>query len=173
MGQNFEEWRPIAEYEDLYEISSQGRVKSLNYKRTGQTQVLKPIMHTNGYLCINLYKDGKHKFCTIHRLVAEAFLANPENLPEVNHRDECKENNAVSNLEWCSGKDNCNHGTRNARMAAAKNKPVQQFSKDGRLIAVWSSGKEAEQSTGVHQSNICNCCNGKLRSTGGYVWRYL
>lgn len=161
-------WLPIKGYTGLYEISDQGRVRSLNYKRTGRTQVLKPLMIRSGYLQVMLYKDGKSKPYLVHRLVAEAFLANAEDLPEVNHLDECKTHNAVSNLEWCDRSHNINYGTRNARIS----KPVQQFSMDGRLINTWSSMMEAERVTGVNQGNISSCCNGKLPTAGRFVWRY-
>ncbi len=174
MGQNVEEWVPIAGYEGLYEISDQGRVRSLDYRCTGRIQVLKPGMYGGGYLQVGLCKNGKREHYKVHRLVAEAFLANAEGLPEVNHRDENKQNNCVDNLEWCDRRHNINHGTRTARQAAAKSKPVQQFSKDGRLIAVWPSATEAEQATGVHQSHINQCCNGRphYHTAGGYVWKY-
>ena len=167
------EWRPIAGYKGLYEISDFGRVRSLNYNHTGRTQVLKAGMNTQGYLFVCLYKDGKHKLYTVHRLVAQAFLANPDNMPEVNHIDECKTNNAVSNLEWCTRAYNINYGTGIARRAAAsKSKPVQQFSKDGTFVAVWPSTIEARRQTGINESHICACCKGKLHTAGGYRWLY-
>lgn len=165
-------WLPIEGYTGLYEASSEGRVRSLNYGCTGRTQVLKPIMGKKGYMFVNLYKDGKCKKCTVHRLVAQAFLDNVENLPQVNHIDECKANNAVSNLEWCSAKENINYGTGIARRAAALSRPVQQLSKDGTLVAVWPSTMEAWRQTGVNQKNICSCCNGERHSAGGFNWRY-
>ena len=167
-----EHWKDIEGYEGLYEVSDQGRVRSLNYHHTGRVQLLKPQMNTWGYLHVVLCKDGKRKFCRLHRLVAQAFLVNPLGLPELNHIDENKQNNCVDNLEWCSAKENSNHGTRNARIAAAKNKPVEQRTKDGRLLTTWPSLMEAWRQTGIDYANISNCCNGKLRSTGGYVWRY-
>lgn len=175
-----EEWRDIKGYEGLYQVSSEGRVKSLDYNRMGRTQVLKPQIHRRGYLYVYLHQDGKAKKFYIHRLVAQAFLANAENLTEVNHRDEDKTNNAVSNLEWCTAKDNSNHGTRNARMAAALtngklSKPVQQLTKDGVLVAVWPSSMEAWRQTGINQSHISQCCNGhpQHRTAGGFIWRYV
>lgn len=179
MKDNTEIWLPIVGFEGKYEVSNQGRVRSLNYHREGRIQVLKPAMSKKGYLRVMLCKDGKAKRHSVHRLVAQTFLPNPLELPEVNHRDENKQNNAVTNLEWCTTKENSNHGTRNARMAAALtngkcSKPVQQLSLDGVLVAIWPSIMEAWRQTGIYQQNICSCCNGhpKHRTAGGYKWQY-
>ena len=167
-------WLPIEGYTGLYEVSSEGNVRSLNYHHTGRVQLLKPQMDGIGYLQVRLYKDGKGKLCLVHRLVAETFLPNAEGLAEVNHINECKTNNAVSNLEWCDRRYNCNHGTRNAKVAAAKSKPVQQFSKDGRLITTWPSISEAARQTGWSQGNICRCCRNEPhnKTAYGYKWQY-
>ena len=162
-------WLPVVGYEGLYEVSNLGNVKSLKF---GKTRVLKPVFTSVGYLQVGLWKNRKRQMKQVHRLVAEAFIPNQKALPQVNHKDECKTNNAVSNLEWCTCKYNINHGTRNARVAAAKSKPVQQLSFDGSLITTWPSTHEAWRQTGVKQGNICSCCNGKLHSTGGYKWQY-
>ena len=94
-------FRDVAGYEGLYQVSNLGNVKSLNYLNTGQVRILKQRKHTDGYLQINLWKEGKMKTHYVHRLVAQAFIENPDNLPEVNHIDENKQNNRVDNLEWC------------------------------------------------------------------------
>ena len=104
-----EEWKPIKDYEGLYEVSNLGRVKSLNYKRTGKEKILKNIECRNGYLAVSLTKLGKQKVFYIHKLVAEAFIPNPDNLPQVNHIDGNKKNNKVSNLEWCDNAYNQKH----------------------------------------------------------------
>ena len=103
-----EEWRDIQGYEGLYMVSNLGRVKSLNYHRTGKERIMKPSDNGHGYLFVVLCKDGKDKNCRINRLVAQAFLPNPDNLPEVNHKDENKYNNCVENLEWCDRSYNVN-----------------------------------------------------------------
>ena len=114
-------------YEGLYKVSNLGRILSLNYRNTGKAKLRTPSKRKDGYFQVGLSKNGKTNFCLVHRLVAEAFLENPDNLPEVNHKDEDKTNNFVflnedgtvnkekSNLEWKSHKDNINHGTRNER----------------------------------------------------------
>lgn len=107
-------WKPIKGYEN-YMVSSLGNVKSLNYNRTEKEQILKPGKDKTGYLFVWLCKEGIRKKCLVHRLVAETFIDNPNNLPCVNHKDENKQNNCLSNLEFCSYKYNSNYGTRNER----------------------------------------------------------
>ena len=122
--------------------------------------------------------EGKMKSFTVHRLVSLAFIPNPDNLPEVNHKDECKTNNNVSNLEWCSKSYNINYGTRNERCGEKnlnrkdQSRPVKQFTKDGRFITDYPSIAEAERQTGFDQTAISKCCNGKQKSAYGYIWRY-
>ena len=123
-----EEWRPIEGYEGLYEVSNTGRVRSLDryVKGKGESyrlhkgRVLSPIKDKNGYLLINLYCNGKQNIIKIHRLVAQEFLSNPDNLPEVNHKDEDKTNNRVDNLEFCDHKYNMNFGTARIRSINTK-----------------------------------------------------
>ena len=97
-----EEWKPVRNYEGKYMVSNTGEVKSLNYRRTGKERILKGVDYGEGYLYVSLWKDGKVKQCRINRLVAQAFIPNPNNLPEVNHKNEDKTDNRVENLEWCS-----------------------------------------------------------------------
>lgn len=158
-----EEWRDVPGYEGLYEVSDQGRVR-----RNGK--ILKPQTERWGYLHVFLSKNGIQKWGKVHRLVASAFLPNPQNLPQVNHKDEDKTNNAVSNLEWCDGKYNANYGTRNERVS----KPVLQFDRDGNFIREWPSASKVEEETGIYQQNISRCCLGRygFKTAGGFVWRY-
>lgn len=116
-----EEWRPVIGYEGLYEVSSLGRVRSLDKYVKGKGyrlhkgKVLSPTKNKNGYLKVNLHCNGKRKTITVHRLVAQAFIPNPDNLPQVNHRDEDKTNNRVENLEMCDVKYNLSYGTARIR----------------------------------------------------------
>lgn len=173
-----EHWKAIAGYEGLYEVSDQGRVKSLGNNKSRKEKILKPQKYSCGYFLVKLCKEGVVKQCLIHRLVAEAFIPNPNNLDTVNHKDEVKTNNVVSNLEWMSMKDNLNYGTRNKRSAESivevLAKSVQMFDKStGELLATFPSLCEAERVTGISRPNISNCCRNKQKYAGDYVWKYL
>ena len=182
-----EEWRDIKGFEGLYQISNKGRVKSAerikwsgNVYYKAPERILKACKrNSNEYLFVNLYKDGKRKPYLIHRLVAEAFLPNLDNLPQVNHKDENKENNCVENLEWCDIKYNCNYGTRNKRLSEKRrnhpsmSRPVMSINKESGLIMEYESIMEAERVTGVNHGNIANCCRGRCKSVGGYFWQYI
>ena len=125
---NFEEWKDIPGYEGLYQVSNTGKIKGLP-RVTVQNQILQeriliPGVINNGYLQITLHKNGEHKNFLVHRLVANAFIPNPKNLPEVNHKDEDKTNCNSDNLEWCTRKYNLNYGTRNQRSAESRRKKV-------------------------------------------------
>jgi len=180
-----ETWKPVVGYEGLYQVSDFGEVISLNYKHTGQSRVLKPMKDRKGYLNVNLYKNGKKKRQLVHRLVAQAFIDNPDNLPEVNHIDENKENNKVCsgmvNLEWCNRKYNVNHGTGHQRSAETqrgvyntkKSEIVLQMNLDYILIKEWPSTRECDRN-GFSQSVVSRCCNNKYCKQGnvykGYRW---
>lgn len=112
-------WKDIEGYEGLYQVSNTGRVRSLNYKRTGKTKVLKQGTDKDDYKKVVLCKDGKNKVYLVHRLVALAFIPNPNNYPMINHKDENRINNAVWNLEWCTQQYNCNYGNRNKKISKA------------------------------------------------------
>lgn len=159
----------IKGYEGLYQVSNYGRVRSLNYKRTGEVRVLKAAKDKAGYLQIGLCKNGKQNWRKVHRFVAEAFIPNPDNLPEVNHIDEDKSNNCVWNLEWCTRKYNVNYGTRTEQTST----PVYQYTKDSVFVKEYPSIREASRQTGINRCNIASCCRGyKYKSAGGYVWSF-
>lgn len=165
-------FKDIEGYEE-YQISNFGRVKSLNYNRTGKEKILKSYSNTDGYLQVDLYKQGKRKGFKIHRLVADTFLDNPNNYEEVNHIDEDKTNNHVTNLEWCTHFYNMNYGTRTDR---AKDK--QKIAQCKKVLCIttntiYNSIKEASQILNISSSNICYCCNGKRKTCGGLKWKYV
>lgn len=162
-------WCPINGYEGLYEVSDQGRVKSVGY---GDDRILKPRRNGRGYLRVNLYKNGEQKTCYVHRIVAQTFIPNPDNLPEVNHIDEVKTHNSVQNLEWCSEKYNSNFGSRNQRIADKKSKSVLQYTKSGEFVREWKSMNDVKRSLKYSQGNISSCCAGKRKSAYNYIWKY-
>ena len=165
------EWRDIKDYEGLYQVSGTGEVRSLISNR------ILVKCNTGKYLQVTLCKDGKQKNFLVHRLVAEAFIPNPNNKPEVNHKSEVKTDNRVENLEWIWHKDNINHGTRTKRASETrkkgeKSKTVLQFSLDGTLIREWSSASEVQRQLNFHETNIASCCIGKRKSAHGFIWKY-
>ena len=163
-------------YEGLYKVSNFGRILSLNYHQTGKADLMTPSKVGTGYLRVQLWKNKEYKTCLVHRLVAETFLPNPENLPQVNHIDEDKTNNRVDNLEWKSHRDNCNHGTRNERSAKTRtngklSKRVLQLSLSGDLIKEWESTRECERN-GFDHGHVAACCRGEKKQYKGFRWEY-
>lgn len=152
-----------------YEVSNLGRVCSFKGK---YPKIMKPRKNSWGYLQVTLYTDGKKVTKKVHRLVAEAFVPNPESKPHVNHIDEDKLNNVEENLEWVTCRENNNHGTRNRRDAETKGKAIVQYTPDGVFIAEYFSIREAGRVTGINKSHICQVCRGKEKTAGGYLWLY-
>lgn len=186
-----EKWKSIVGYEGLYEVSNQGRVRSLprtthivagkreyDVERTGS--LLKPQLAKHGYVGVWLYgkeRTGNRngKFRTIHRLVAEAFCEKGPDDCEVNHLNEIKDDNRACNLEWCTHQENSSYGTRGERIGKAnfngkQSVPVYQFTEDGQLVARYPSMAEAERSTGFHKGNIWKQMAGIYRLAYGYKW---
>ena len=171
-----EEWKPIKNFEGLYEVSNLGRVKSLG--RTIQrfngscyvtvTYPPKFLKRTReeGYAQIKLSKNGKTNYFMLHRLVAEAFIENPNNKPEVNHKDGDKQNCCASNLCWCTKSENVQHAY---DTGLHKTKKVKQYTRHGVYIKTWDSIKEAQEKLSIW--NISECCKGNRKSSGGYIWR--
>lgn len=156
--------KDIKGYEELYGITSCGKVWS--YKRQ---KFLKPRSNGKGYLQVNLCKNGMVKSYKVHRLVAEAYIPNPENLPQINHKDENKENNCLQNLEWCDAKYNTNYGTCITKSSNSHKKPILQFTLDGELVREWPSATDVGKEV---VSGINNCLRGKTKTAYGYKWFY-
>ena len=158
-----EELKDIENYEGLYAITRDGRVWSYR-----SNKFLKPIDNGHGYYQINLCREGKGKNYLIHRLVAQAFIPNPERLPQVNHKDENPQNNCASNLEWCDAKYNANYGTRTER--AAKKRSIPVYCEE--LDRVFDGSRQAARELELDNSSIIKCCKGKLKTHGGYHFKY-
>lgn len=174
-------WKPIKETDGIYEISNYGNIRSIdryvktcgNGLRLAAGKAYKPIKCTNGYLELQAYIKGKRKIFMVHRLVAQYFIPNPNNYPEVNHKDENPQNNHADNLEWCTPKYNCNYGTRNQRcMEKVIKKPVRQLSLNGEVVEVFPAIKDAMRKTGIDGSQIIRVCKGKNQTAGGFKWEY-
>lgn len=162
-----EEWRAIAGTRGEYWVSSLGRVMS---KKHGSTRILKPVRVSNGYLAVDLSMCNIRTKGLIHRLVAEAFIPNPDNLPEVNHIDEDKANNCVYNLEWCTREYNHAYGTARERNVQSKRKVVQKLDPiTGAVIQEYPSLAAAARAVGC---GINNCVTGRSKLAHGYQWRY-
>lgn len=156
-------WKDIQDYENEYQISNYGRIKSV--KRKGA--IMSPILgRTQNYYSIGLTKNGVKKHFSIDRLVACAFLPNPNNLPEVNHIDEDTTNNKVDNLEWVTHSQNIKHS------AHKQSYPVNQYDKNYNLISTFPSLAEAERQTGIFRTNISSAIK-RNGTAGGYIWKYL
>lgn len=190
-------WKDISGYEEKYQISNLGRIKSLACKRWNgftyankKEQILKPRLNLKGYLHVCLYDGHKnYKDIEIQRLVAKAFISNPQKLPCVNHKDENPLNNKVSNLEWCDYKYNNNYGNHNLNLSNSKmsnpkhalisimngrknSKAVIQFDLNGNKIHVYPSQMRAAKETNSMQDGISACCRGKQKTHNGYMWKF-
>lgn len=195
---NEEIWKPIKGYEGQYEVSSFGRVKSLSRKVPGRNGGLKPIRERilksciiRGYENVILCQNGKnHKHGLVHRLVAQAFIPNEDNKPNIDHIDCNTLNNKVENLRWCTQKENCNNPITRERDSSAKKgkgnpyygkrneeihnaRKVACFTKGGKFINTYPSVAEASRQTGIRASNISACANEYHKSAGNFIWRYL
>ncbi len=168
-----EEWKDIKGFEGRYKVSNEGRVKSIDSViitgrgvRHYTEHFLTPAAIKNGYLKVYLSSEKKSKWYLIHRLVAEAFIENPDNLPEINHKDENTSNNKVENLEWCDRKYNINYGTRTSKTST----PIEALDDDGNVVYTFESKREARRH-GFADSNITNCIKGNTEKAYGLKWR--
>ena len=161
-------WTKIKEYPD-YMISNMGRVKSVKF---GREKILKTGYSRGGYIAIVLCKNGIQKTHRVHRLVATHFIPNPNNLPQVNHKDENPCNNCVDNLEWGDAKYNCNYGNRTSKQSKALSIPIIQYDKKGNFIKKWESIREAGRKLGIFYQSINACLKGKVKTAGGFKWYY-
>ena len=182
-------WKDVLGFEGLYRVSNKGNIFSVERRdslgRKIGGRIIRPRYDKDGYLIINLYKDGKSKTKKVHRLVTEAFIPNPKKLPEVNHRDEIKANNELSNLEWCDTRYNSNYGTKNERIAQKLSKKVKAVNVETGEVVEFNSTQEAGRK-GYDNTAVSKSCRGvyKDNNTGklmggdgrtykGYKWYYI
>ena len=175
-------WKPIPGYENFYEVSNMGHIKSVyRYKK-----ILKPMISNSGYKRVDLFKKGVRKQVSVHRIVAEVFVANPFNKTFVNHKNEIKTDNRADNLEWVTHKENCNYGTaiqrrlahtdysnrtiNNANQIKACSKPILQYSKNGEFIRAWNSASECARINGWCISNIRRAAKKERKTAYGFVF---
>lgn len=192
-----EVWKDIEGYEGLYQISNLGNVKSLDrtqiqkrgdlyYNKKYKGQIIKSHLTHRGYCAVGVTKHNRHKNFSVHRLVARAFIPNPENKPEVNHIDGNKQNNRVDNLEWNTSSENLKHAYNNklktctkkhrevAKYQCKKNfsKKILQYNLNGEFLKEWDSITEASNFYNIPISGISQCCQGITKSAHKYIWRY-
>lgn len=172
-------WRDIDGYEGLYQVSNKGRIKSLqrivSHGKSGSFSVKERILSSAdkglGYMVVGLSKNGRKKTWRVHRLVAKAFIPNPNNYDLINHKDKNPSNNAVENLEWCDYQYNNTYADHKEVSSKAQSKLVMQFTMKGDFVARYYGAVEAEKETGVCRTCINACCRGDLQSSGGYRWK--
>ena len=161
-------WKDVVGYEGIYQVSNTGKVRNI------RGYILSPADNGNGYLRFSLYKSKK--VCStqyLHRLIAEAFIPNPDKLSEINHKDENKKNNNIDNLEWVTHVENCNYGTRIQRYSEKALKPVKQIDSNGKTLAVYPGVIKATRALGLNsKSAITNCIAGRSKYCRGFKWEY-
>ena len=160
-------WKAVPDYEDRYMVSNLGNIKSLYRNGTKGGEVTK--VERRGYLRVRLWKNKKVRTIGVHRLVAIVFLPNPNNKPQVNHKDGNKKNNHVENLEWVTASENTQHSYNNGFNQRAR--PIAQI-KNGKEINVFPSIHNAAVKTGIEYVTIYWCVNGIFKQAGGYEWKF-
>lgn len=188
-------WKDIIGYEGLYQVSNLGRIKALiKFNKTSKLyssigyyrkeKILKLESCKNGYLRVALYKNKIKKRFLVHRLVAQAFIINSYNKPQVNHKDGNKTNNNINNLEWTTSKENNIHAHKTGLNKGSygmvgkkgklnkKIKIIEQYNLDNELIKKWYGFNEIQRELNIPIANIWACCNGKRKKAKGYIWRY-
>lgn len=177
-----EEWKDIVGYEGLYQVSDKGNVRSLNYNKTNKVKELKLVNSKDNYFVVCLHKNGHQKEGKVHRLVAEAFIPNPDNKPQIDHINGNKSDNRVENLRWCTAKENSDNpitkvkmkGIQNGRQINRKDmsKVVYQYNLEGELINKYPSASEAARQIGCHFDTITKACRGVRNKALNNFWSY-
>ena len=159
------DWKIIKNFNN-YCVNKIGQIKNIKTNK-----ILRLNTDKDGYKTVMLYNNKKFKRFKVHRLVAEAFIPNINNLPLINHKNEIKDDNRVENLEFCDYKYNSNYGNCIEKSASKRRKSVIQYSKDMKIIKIWESASKVEKELNIYATKITACCNGKRKSAGGYIWK--
>lgn len=177
-----EVWKDVVGYEGLYQVSNSGRIKSLKYANQygvfKREKILRKRYDKKGYLHVYLYDKNMKKSFKLHRLIAETFIPNPENKPQVNHINGIKDDNRVENLEWCTNQENQIHafkiGLQKIKVGSLNPnaKKVNLYDLKGNYINTFGSIKEAQMYLHKNISHISDCCKGKRKTAGNYIWKY-
>ena len=163
----------------LYQVSNLGRIKGIKREvlRNGNVyrwkeRILTPQIEKNGYIRFILSKNGKMYRILIHRAVAEAFIENKQNKPQVNHKNGNKKDNTVKNLEWVTAQENTLHSLKNGLRKPQKTKRIIQLDEKNKFIRIWNSAREAGNYLNISYNLIYECCRGKIKKAGNYIWKY-
>ena len=179
-------WKPIKNYESKHLISNCGNVKSLNYKNRGYSKILCLKKHNKGYFQVELSKNGKTKTFLVHRLVAEAFIPNYNNMPFINHIDFNRKNNNVNNLEWCNQSQNMLHSANGEKKPIStikinhlkkpkvrkRNEKIIQYDLKNKKIKEWEFIAQIKKELNYHPTSIYECCINKRKTAYGYKWQF-
>ena len=168
-----ETWKDVVGYESKYQVSDNGNVRSINFNKTKETKIMKYYTDPNGYSRICLCKNNIRKNYFIHVLVAHAHMATDINKPQINHINEIKTDNMLSNLEWMTRKENINHGTGILRRSIKRKVAINQINTNGEIIKVWDSGLDADLNGGFSRHCICMVCKGVNKTHKGFKWEYV
>lgn len=172
-------WKDIEGYEGIYQISNLAKIKRIapysnqyNIKWKSNKILNTKIQDQHDYCIVILSKNNKRHCFRVHRLVAQTFIPNPENKPQVNHIDGNKSNNKVSNLEWCTCSENLYHSYRTLHRKSAVAKRIMQYDLNHTFIKLWESSLQIEKELHINHSNIIQCCNNKRKTANNFIWRY-
>jgi hypothetical protein len=169
---------------DRYYISKCGKILSNNYNKTRKIKLMSP-QNRLGYYSIRLYKNKNSRYYQVHRLVAETFISNPKNKPQVNHKNSIRNDNRIENLEWVSNSENQKHAYKFGHQKVNKtnlgkfgklntnSKKIQQFDLNGNFIRNWNCMKDVERELNILVSCISCCCSGRSKTAGGFIWKTL
>ena len=169
-------WKDVKGFENLYQISNYGRLKSIgknnHSKNNNKTIIRKTFPNRKGYLSCIIYNNNKKHNMRIHRLVAKTFIENPLNKEQVNHIDGNKQNNCVNNLEWCTNSENQLHAYKNGLEKPRFKRKVSQYDLNGNYINTYEYIRTAGRKLNIDESSISSVCRGNRKTAGGYIWRY-